>query len=456
MPILLLHLSYLGAGLTLVRCLPGHETCPRHVRLLFGYFAGVLFHVAAIHVAIACRAATPAICWVLVAVGLAGLAWNLRFGLEGDAVEVPVEDGRRMWVLQAAAGLALLPVAYLITLKLVGRPDISYDPTAFWNLKAKYLFYGEHLWSNAFTDMRRMHVHQSYPLYMPAFTFEHYAVLGAADDFRSNLGMWVYQLMGMLLFLLLVRQWAGTLLAIMATGIMLYAPLFSYRRFEGGIGTTYVDFPLSLMILGSVGFLLRYLVSRREIDMAAAAVFVTSALLQKREGTAWFIIFAVCAVPAIYARVRTHRTRAYIWFILPCTAIAGWRLMSMHLPGSGDVTWPRTLDLQALHAAVGKMAGAWMSTILDVKTWGLLLIYIAVLFTTGLLRSVKRTALILPAAMIIGYLAFIFAMFVLFDVTGDLFQYYMDVTHNRLILHVVPAGVLLATAMNTKEYRDAC
>ena len=452
--IFLLHFSYLGVGLLLLRVIFKKVKYPFLLRLSLGYFVGILVHIIFIQFFITATLTSPYLSWCLLATGLFALIIEIHVAVKDRANKIKFVLGSpKKWLLNLFVIILLVPVTFLVTLKLVGLPDISYDPTCFWFLKSKYLFYGEHLWTDAFLDTHRVHPHPGYPLYMPIFIFEHYSILGVADDWLTKYGTWVYYTVGMILFFLLIRQWTDTTIALLAIIFMLYSPLYSYRFVPGTPTNTLLDFPLSLMIAASVGFFIRYLFDKSTIDLFSACVFVSSSLLLKREGTVWFILFISLAPIAIVYNQKQFWRNDYTWFLLPILTLICWKLISRNLPPESDLALPTAKQLFSLRNVFPKMIMAWLNSIVDFRVWGFLPIFIIPFFALGLIKNLRNLSISVPAFLIIGYLGAIFLILMLTEVQTGKFDYFMSVTYHRLILQLLPASMLIAIFLNSNKLK---
>jgi hypothetical protein len=451
--IILLHLSYLGTGLATIRILFRNREYPWCFRLTLAYYTGIFAHVVILHVAIVFTITSPIVTWLLLSVGLLGLL----FEVANILTTRPFKSGRlsdesKHKLLHSILAIILLtPAIYLVTLRLVAVPDISFDPTAFWNLKAKYFFYSEHLWTDTFLDVDRINEHRDYPLYMPIFTFEHYSIIGKADDFSTKAGTWIYYGTGLLLFFFLISEWAGRKVALLATSFVLYSPAYSYDAYAS-ITTTYVDFPLSLMILVSTSFLLRYLRSRRTVDFFGAALAASSATLQKTEGTVWavlFIAFTILIIPKIRNRVWKND---YAWLLLPICILSGWYLIKSRLPYDLDIDTPTIEQLFNLWKVAPKMLVTWLASIFKIEPWGLIPFFTIPAFIIGLIRNIHSKIKLVPALMVLCYLGSNFIAFMLLDIQLGSFDLYMRVSYDRHMIHIILVSIFLAVAMNTPEF----
>lgn len=452
--IILLHFSYLGMGLATIRLFFKTEDYSWHLRLPLSYFVGAFIHVIILHVAIVAKLTSPFISWALLIIGLLGV-YEIWLGIKKKSIRInPINSSISKLILNISIIIMLIPVIYLISLKLISVPDVSYDSTAFWNLKAKYFFYGEHLWSDAFMDTNRIHANNRYPLYMPIFTFEHYSILGVADDFLTKPGTLIYYFAGMFLFFLLIRQWAGTTIALLAIAFMLYTPLLSYHSIPGSITTTYVDFPLSMMIVSSVGLFLRYLFYRSPVDLFGAMVTVSSAILQKQEGMVWFALFFTLALMSMLFMHKKLWLKEYTWFILPLAIFIGWYLIRANLPiRSAPVTeQPNVEQLYNVSGVFPKILFAWVKSPFKIGRWGLIPFFVIPAFVVGLFKNLRNLQILPVFVIVLGYLGVIFFTCMLIEIQSGSFNFFMKFTYERMIIHILPVSLLLAIVTNSPKF----
>ena len=460
--ILLLHLSYLGLGLLIISLIFKHEEYPYSFRLLIAYFVGIFVNVLFIHIAIIATLTSPLISWSFLIIGMAGLACEIRFVIKTNVIKLNAFfSSPKNLILNISITILLIPVLYLITLKLVGLPDVTYDSTAIWNLKAKFFFYGEHLWTDAFMNTYRVHPNSDYPLYMPIFIFEHFSIIGMADDWVTKFGTWIYYTSGMILFFMIIRQWTGTKIALLATIFMLYSPLYSYNSIQGSITNTYMDFPLSLMIAASVGLFIRYQFHNNPLDIFGASVFVASAILLKREGSLWFILFVSFALLAMVFTRKKSWQNEYAWLILPILVFFCWQLIRTRMPPPiSDIQITTSFEIItsepvfSLSSIFTKMIKAWLISIIKIRLWGLFPIFVIPYFVFGLLINLRNLTILLTAFMVLGYLGGIFLALMLFDLNTGGFDGYMIFVYHRAIIQLLPVSLLLAIFMNSNKFTN--
>lgn len=450
--IILLHFSYLGFGLAVISRFFKLDEYSWSFLIPISYFVGIFAHVVVIHISITLKFTSPLISWSLFVIGIAAFIFKIWFLIKTKALTFQfVAKLPKTWILNSAIIILLIPVVYLISLKLVCLPDITYDSTAFWNLKAKYFFYGEHLWTDAFMDNRRVHAHKGYPLYMPIVIFEHFSILGDTDDWLTKYGTWIFYTFGMILYFLLIRQWTSTTISLLTTIFMLYSPLYSYRSIPGSITNTYMDFPLSIMIAASAGLFIRYQFYNKPLDIFGACIFVASCILLKREGSIWFILFFLFVAFTIIFNRKKFWQNEFAWLILPVIVFILWKLLSTKLPPESEIELPTLEQLSNLSSALTKIIRSWMISIFKFRLWGFIPIFVIFYFMIGLLKNVCNVTLVLTASMVIGYLVAIFIILILIDIQTSDFDWYMSVTYDRLIIQVLPVSLLLTILMNSNK-----
>jgi hypothetical protein len=288
---------------------------------------------------------------------------------------------------------------------------------------------------------------------MPIFTFEHYSILGKADDFATKPGTWIYYCTGLMLFYFLISEWAGGIVALLATAFVLYSPAYSHDSYAS-IATTYVDFPLSVMILLSAGFLLRYLQSAHSIDFFGSAMAASSASLQKTDGAVWAVIYIAFAILAISMSGKRAWKKDYLWLLLPICTLSGWYLIKNRLPYDLDIEDITIGQLFALWTVAPKMLVAWFASIFKIEPWGFLPFFTIPAFMIGLMKNIPNKIQRIPALMIMCYLASHLIAFMLLDIQLGRFDYYMNVSYDRHIIQILLVSVFLAVAMNTPRFTE--
>ena len=450
--VLLVPVSYLGSGLAVLRALAPRETYPPLLRLLVAFFSGALVHVAILKAFALCGVVAHAIPWALTALGIMALVFEgVLFCLARRrlAFRITPLKGMCSWgniFLWAGFALLLFFPLRLVALRLMGLPDVEYDSTAFWNLKATLFFYGDGIWSEAFTDPARIHAHKSYPLYGPLTRYEQYVVLGHPDDYLTKPAVWIYHMAGLLLFFALVKRAAGPRVGLIATATLVYIPVLSYRKLPGSITSTYLDFPLAIMILASVGFIsgLRH---RRTTDVVGASVGLYSAALLKNEGLSWFAVGAATVVFAGYRFGFRPRRKDLLILLLPLPLVLAQLYLLAVLPASVDATWPQRSQIAQLPEALLTVMIAWAKSLGDFDRWSFFPIVVLSLFGIGLVRCRRAPELWLAIALVIQ-LAIGLCVMALAGIQKGSLDRYLAVTYPRLIIHVLPTTFLLAIMMN--------
>jgi len=457
--IILLHLSYLGFGLFFLNSTFKNITYKNPIKYPLSYFLGVFIHILILHVGILLKITSPMLSWFLLIIGNIGLLYHLYQELKTENLSAKHRTSKRKsYLLNTFILFLVVPVIYLITLKLTSIPETSYDTQAFWNLKAKFFFYGDHLWTDAFLNANRVSPHQNYPLYRPLFLFEHFSIFGTANDFFFKPGVWIYYWTGITLFFLLLLEWASLPISFLLIGIFLYTPLYSFNAVQGAMTTTYADFPLSILILGSVGFLLRYFMHGNKIDIFGSMIFIGSAILMKREGSIWFILFTFFTLLALYLFHQKKWHSDYLWLSIPLFFYISWKVILTELPHSSELRTITSSELIQLWSSFLKTIVVLAKNLLKLDMWGVFGLFVTLTFTIGLLKNIKKSPVftLLPALMVIGYLGVIILVIMVFDVQTDLFTHLTGKPYSlihRLLIHIAPSALFLAAVMNSTKFQ---
>jgi hypothetical protein len=185
-----------------------------------------------------------------------------------------------------------------------------------------------------------------------------------------------------------------------------------------------------------------------------AAIGISSAVLQKTEGTVWaviFIAFTFLMIPKI--RKRAWK-KEYAWLLLPICILSGWYLIKSRLPYDLDIERPTIEQLFNLWKVAPKMLVAWLASIFKIEPWGLIPFFTIPAFMIGLIRNMHKKINLVPALMVLCYLGGNFIAFMLLDIQLGRFDYYMKVSYDRHMIHIVLVSIFLAVAMNTAQFAE--
>ncbi len=465
--IILLHLAYVGWGAAALDRLFTETDKTDPLRIPLAYFTGVFINIIALHIAVMIGLTSGSVAIGLMLVGLVAFVVSLRDPIASHYRRFrTLRFQARHLVYLLVVAIALIAYA-LIALRMLGTPEVAYDTTAFWLLKAQLFYYGGDLWSDAFQNLNRIHAHKDYPLYIPLFWFQNFVVIGFPDDHLLKLGVFIYNGFGALLFFFLTRYWAGTFAALLLLAILLFSPVHGYSTHEnflsinGSISSLYAEFPLSIAILGSLGFYLKYLRSKSSIDLFGAVMFIASSILIKREGTLWFLLFSMMFVISVQISSSDKRKEAYTLYSLPLIVFGGWWILKSMLPDQpSEFHLPRSIDglFNALRL-LPAMISAWFERLVNINLWGVLGILTVIGFCTGIFRNRRHYRKLIPCLAPIGYLVCSFLVIMLFASqvvdTASIWHHLTGGSNcllNRLMLHIHLAALFLAVVLNSDKF----
>jgi hypothetical protein len=451
--LLALHFSYLGLGLALMLLIFGRRPWPLGLRLGCAYFTGLLVHVGVLLAAWSMELPLDGLATTLRMVGLvAGVVAAARLKRIPAPPPIARPDGARR--LNLLLWLVLLPPAALISVQLLGMPDVHYDSTAFWNLKAEWILQGEGPDSAAFSDSRRVHASPSHPLYRPLFTYEHYLALGAADDQAAKPGYWIALLAGFGLLGALLSRAVGRTAALAGIALVLWTPIMAGAPIHGSPGSTYVDIPVGLQYAIGLAFLLRAMSTRAALDLFGAAVATASVVLLKNEGVVWCALFLPLGGLALLASHRRRAAAHVAWLGLPLLALVGWKALQSRLTPETLVRSPTPKQIVDLPSVMPRMADAWWQSLLDTGLWGVLGLALLIGTLVGIARNLRR-ARVLVALIPVGQLCAVLLAVMLLELQKGGFDNWMSHAWDRLMLQLVPSALLLTLVLNAPPPAEA-
>ncbi len=465
--IIMLHLAYFGTGaLALDHFFPQKRKVDS-LRVPLAYFTGIFVNVVALQLAVVLGITSNVLPTALFLLGLAGFIIHSKKEIAVVRSRFPSIRFESHHFIYSLVAVVAAPAVALIAIRMLSTPEFRFDTTAFWLLKAKYFFYGNDLWSDAFQNMDRLHPHRDYPLYVPLLWYQHFAVIGMPDDHLLKFGVFIYHGFGCMLFFLLIKDWAGTFVSLLVLAILLLSPLHGYstlydfHSINGSISSLYVGFSLSIAMMASLGFFLRFICNERRSDLFGAVMFLSTAVLMKREGIVWFGLFSLIFLISIHIYIPEKRKEAYAFYLLPLAVFIGWWLLKAKLPEEySEFHLPRSLDeVIILPQFFPRMLKAWFERLINIHIWGVIGIMTVAGFCLGFIRNRHRYKNLILCLLPIGYLCCIFLVVILYA-SQD--QNHVDPWHhitgrdncvfNRLLIHIHLTALFLAVVINSDKF----
>jgi hypothetical protein len=191
----------------------------------------------------------------LEAVLAAGGLWlALRRPAVNEEVKPAAAPSSWIWLLRAAAALALLFFALDAAKSMEANPHGGWDAFTIWNAKAKYLAGGEEVWRNALAPLNGGALfganHPGYPLMLPSAVASAWTVQGDMSNATpAALGLLFTFATAAILF------GAVAYLRGEAAGLMALLLLVASEGFASQAGSQNADIPISLFLLATVALI---------------------------------------------------------------------------------------------------------------------------------------------------------------------------------------------------------
>jgi len=294
-----------------------------------------------------------------------------------------------------------------------------------------------------FSDPSRLWSHQDYPLMIPLLETWVYQWIGDCNQTFAKVPFPLFYVAAAALlisatFRLTGKAWPGALAA------MLIGFVPSLTLEPGGAASGWGDFPLSVIYLTAVIYLLDFLKTRSHESLRIFTF--ASALLPwvKNEGSIlWVTLFIALAVMAWARQCRLQFLRACLCSLIVVVAWKGF-VAAVHAPKLKDFV---PITMEALAANFDRIAVLALSVpqqIIDVDRWSLL--WPVTLAALLVLARRKRNADALLLAWCIGFPIAAFSSVYLFSSWPD-YRFHFATSFPRLLVDVALVSLLIVGLM---------
>ncbi|HEY4758427.1 MAG TPA: hypothetical protein VIH43_07690 [Chthoniobacterales bacterium] len=335
---------------------------------------------------------------------------------------------------------AILVVEIAIVFYLSFVRTLGWDGLLNWEIKARYAFENNGVLPPTYlADSSRTFSHHEYPLAVPFTQLWLYFWLGQANQFWAKIVFPMFYASGsILLAALAIRLGARLWLGLVAAICLFFIPQISVN--DGGAVTGYIDFPISVFYLASIGLLLCAIEKGCNVYFKLYAVCLAFLPWIKRDGVVLWAVAAACGMLVI---LRTKKSPLLFLTLLPgFLIICAWHfyLSAMRAQQSSDFL-PVNLGGFATHLyRVVPLLFAFLAELKTVQSWSLfwLIVGIGVAYLVPRIRDLRVpvlfTALIAPI--------FVYSFTYIFSDWPN-YQQHVALSISRLLMHVVPVGVLI-------------
>jgi len=353
---------------------------------------------------------------------------------------VPRPNGFLEWFLTS-----LLLIEIGVVLFISCKHTLGWDGLLVWEIKARYAFLsGGVIPAEYYSHPGRAFSHPEYPLGIPFTELWLYLWMGEPHQFWVKTIFGVFYAVGAILLALLAtrlsgRRWSGLLVAVLL-------PLVPFiTSAPGGVIVGYADFPLSIVYLTGLGYLI---VATAKDDSKALAIYgICLALLPwiKREG---LILWIVLVFVGFIASWKTRKLFRFGMSLLPgLVLIAAWQvyLASVHFVGTSDFSLPALATLSETAARIGPIGRLLLVEMFAQSDWSIFWLAAAVSIFYLVCRFRNMQSIVLIGATLIPLV--LYCATYLFS---NWSSYTAHVTSSlpRLLMQIVPTGLLaIATVL---------
>jgi uncharacterized membrane protein YhaH (DUF805 family) len=345
--------------------------------------------------------------WQVVAGCAVLAATGLRPARGGPTLPAsPRAAARVVLALQAAVGL----VVALLLLDAVFRPLSEWDAWAMWTMKAKAITLLGGLDAGVFAGVPYHHLHQDYPLLLPAVEAIGFRFMGAVDTQVIHLQA---ALLTAALVLSLPRLLSGRVPPVVAWSSALLIAVSPSLVDQAGAGLA--DAPLAVFFAMAAVCAWRWLAEGRPEMLVLVALFAGAVLATKREGTPFVVALVVVVV---VAAGRGRRLSAAAAGVAAIATAVPWQLW-LHSNGvdtsNGEIPYAKVVDPGYLAGRLGRIptgAGSLVWHALQPGAWLVIVPAAAVAVVLAARGGERRTAVFVAAVACLVLVSVVWAYWV--------------------------------------------
>jgi len=376
-------------------------------------------------------------------------------------------DGRGRLAGLSARELALVLGLLLLAAVGVGvavrsgwiRPTLQFDAIVRWMWKAKALAVHETLLGPLSSDPAFGFTHQRYPPLISHVANLVQLVHGSYDDrLQSAIFPWFAVATVAMAYGAVARR-SGALTGALAAFWIAHLPLLSYAMAPppgAGAASAMADIPLSMFVLGAVLAVADALDGKRDRAHLELGLFLGFAALTKNEGLP-FVALTVALVALLGGRGSVRRALGVGLVGAGLFALL-WGWVAAGLPAT-DENYPAQLGLATITVGFGRLGTILPRlgmSMLDIQAWNVTWLAVLTLLagSVGLLRRPGLRLIVLLLALQLGtyILAFMVTAWsspaaeLIAETTGvgDVVGTLMNLTADRLLMHLAPAAICAA------------
>jgi hypothetical protein len=357
-----------------------------------------------------------------------------------EAPTVPPSRPRGRWrrALDAALIVFVVGLCALVGAVALAEPLVEWDALAIWGFKARVLLHEPISASTYFTDLSRAYSHLDYPLLWPLAMTWVWAWVGWADlDAVKVLAPALLAAIAATGYGLLRRRHDRTT-ALVFTAVLVGLPMTLSQT-----ARLAADAPLAFFAMATFFCWYLWLVEDDTDALRVSGVLAGGMALTKNEGLGLLAVLLVLTATAIVWPWRPRRARqAAAWIVLTPLIVAGsWLLFRARIPKVHEDYGSRINPAVFLGNLdrVPEVLRHSLSYFGDVSSW----LVFWPLLTIGLLVTIRRWWRRPPLLLVLAVVLPVLMYGYVFVVTPWKLDELMDLSANRVLLHVALLGILL-------------
>lgn len=342
------------------------------------------------------------------------------------------------WSLAAVIALEMLAMIY----GALGH-GLGWDGLLNWEVKARYALLNDGVLPAAyFSSGTRAFTHPSYPLLIPMTELWFYLWIGEPHQFWIKLIFPLYYAAGAILLCVVGkrmtdRRWPG----LVAAALLFFVPFLTNT--PGNATGGYVDFPISVLYLATIGYLLLFAQQGGDNTLRLFAASLALLPWAKREGAILWLIATVCGAVVMWRAGRSWR--AFLWLAPGAFILASWKifLRAMH---ATDVSEFVPMTAATVHANAGRLsviARFVVAEMRETERWSIFWPSVAVALVYLAWRARNDRLLLLFVAIVSPLV--LYAVTFVFSGWPD-YRLHFLASFSRLVCHVMPVGWLAIVA----------
>lgn len=325
-------------------------------------------------------------------------------------------------------------------------PLYEWDSFAIWGFKAKVFFYEDLKSSQYFYNPNLGYSHPDYPLLVSLLTTGVYASIGYIDETAGKIIFPFFYLAFICLIYTAIRWKLQGKYSLLLTAVFASTP--ALVRWSGA-GTA--DVALTFFHMGTIFYMIKYFNGGKMSDLIFAGLFNSLCLFTKNEGLALsiiniFVFMIFCISAGKYYKPIIILS---LCSIIPCVP---WIIFSLGIPRIHE-NYLACLDPSDFPLNINRLTliiQGFFNGFISIAKWGIMWILLLILLA-ACFKSLKNKTFLLLSVLLVSHLVLYIFIYSIYPYD---FNELLNSTLDRLILHMLPEGILIITFILSTMIND--